>query len=504
MIKESLFFTGGSLITAIFILAVQETPKIPDCVCSLSMFDTTEVMWEIWQRHSDIIYIIGPIVGLAVIFALWCFMRWFFRGTKTIVKIIWHNCVAIGHASGSPLYIPERYVEGSEYAPKIEPKFQVGIWVNRKKDKNWTFIGNGWRLGKTLITVTHNTTEDDTLRIRSATGFLDLESERFRDLGCDLSAADIADGEWSKLQVTSARIPKLALTHPQVVYVGSSGMASSGMLKPYFANPHLVYEGSTKPGFSGAPLYTGNIVYGMHVGAGSSNMALDSNWIAAIAFRNESSEEFILQELFARHKRTGKNIKFHGTAPGESWIMYNGKYRVFDDEDIPEYIRNVLEYASPSTEYNDEREQDDAFHDRPGGSGYRPRFTFDDTASQRIDIQVEEPTRVEPVQQVYIPEAPYQTEQNHLNLRTASAIAEARQLRQGAPVPPPRSVAGPVSLSLQRQTVRTGGQQSIPAVPSVVSHGICESQQGRELISRGARRKRSKKQKPALSQDLVV
>nr|UGO57181.1 MAG: hypothetical protein 2 [Riboviria sp.] len=174
-------------------------------------------------------------------------------------------------------------------------------------------------------------------------------------------------------------------------------MASIGMLKIHNCMPYLNYDGSTKPGFSGAPYYSGNTVFGMHVGANNVNLAIDSTFIQAAILKSETPifEERILREA----KREGRKIRYKTYSdPDTIYVLSNGQYLAMDYNSLAEDLRAVLEYDVGPGQYDNENVHTTS--DLRELSSEKLTFDSENVAS------------------------------TSLNLKGASALAEARQLRR--------------------------------------------------------------------------
>lgn len=89
----------------------------------------------------------------------------------------------------------------------------------------------------------------------------------------DLCYVKIIPKVFTDMKVSVARFPKKEVTG-FVSVTGREG-TSSGILTKSLTRGLLNYEGSTKPGYSGAPYFIGNQVYGIHIGdAGTSNLGI--------------------------------------------------------------------------------------------------------------------------------------------------------------------------------------------------------------------------------------
>lgn len=385
--------------------------------CGPDLFTTEDLLRTVWQRHMFIIVAVVSVVGLFHLPYYWSILRWFFRKFKTYRKIMVHDASAIV-GSVSPMYTPEKFVPGSDYfsLPK-EPAFQVNIYTNDVSPSTYDFLGVGWRCGDMLVTAGHVIDAHNKIRIKRDDKFYDFSSDAFTKGDCDVAYVLLPSSVWTNLAVKAAVLPKRTLGYHQVVTICSRNMASTGMLKVHTSMPYLLYEGSTKPGFSGAPYYSGNTVFGMHVGANSVNLAIDSTFIAVTVFRGETP--IYMERILRTAKREGRKIKYKTySTPDTLYVLSDGKYLAVEYEDVPEDLRGVLEYDVGPGRYDAETAYP--------ASDLRP------TSSEKLTFDAE-------------------NVESTLNLKRASAIAEARTLRQVEVAPPlRRSRSGNPSQSRPR------------------------------------------------------
>lgn len=381
--------------------------KTGSCM-SLSEYTSADLMWELWRRYQWLIIGISAYLGLTQAYLFYRVARWFFRGAKKYVEVVTADAAAIV-GSVNPLYVPEKHVEGSEYFPHKRPGFVVDLF-SETKPGTWTYVGVGWRILDYLVTAHHVVAGLDLVRIKVDDKYVDVDGTRFEGRGADCAVVVLSNVDWTTLSVKSAKLPKMALSSNRVVFAHSRGSASSGMLSPYHVFPYVVYEGSTRPGFSGSPLHVGNTVFAMHVGAGKINMALDSNWIKAMLFKPEDTDDWIYEEIERTVARTGNKVKYRMLGPGEAYILSNGKYHALDIQDLPDRVASMLEYEPPKSMYAGEN------------AAITPNVIYNDRP---------------------------------LNLKGASAIAEAQRLKSDELAPPQTNVEVILPSSSRMQPVPT-------------------------------------------------
>lgn len=426
----------------------------------VSDHSTEELMRELYRRCS---FEIWTIVAVFVTFHspyYWTILRWFFRLPKKYWVAIRKDCDTIV-GSVNPIYVPEKFVEGSDYVDGVRPAFQVAIYAQDSPSR-WIFRGEGWRLGEFLVTAAH-VIDDATgvVRVRADEAYVDVPVDKFNHHELDLATTILSLPEWASLAVKSAKVPKTAVNNFQVVTCYSRGKYSTGVCSAYQAMPHVVYDGSTRSGCSGAPLYVGTTVYAMHVGAGKVNLGLDANWIQSVSFNRESTDDFIFDKIYDQFAKTGQKTKYKAFDSDEIYVLSNGRYYTFDVADLPNHVREALEFES----------------------SYPSRYECESTPRVTYDRS----------------DAP------SLNLKGASASAEARKLKVSAPVVNPNSqVQFALSDLKEKKTEPTDGLESMSAQLKEVLNYIQESRTVSKPILGGVRKKSSKKPKPAPPKDLKI
>lgn len=243
------------------------------------------------------------------------------------LNAIWAKLSSVS-AGARVQYKPEKLVVGS---PMVRadglPKFQASIMEH--VDGVWLEIGQCFRVGRILVTAAHVVREEALLQVRSARGMLEIESCRFRRVSdeTDLACVTLSDVEFANLALTSARFMGQS-RETCYVTVQSSVERTMGAVCPEKDLFGFVrYLGSTKPGFSGAPYYLGNVVYGMHLGSLIDNMGYDSAYLAMkLRGVNEDSSEYFERQALKAQTR-GKSLQFRPTGdPEEVEVRIGGLY----------------------------------------------------------------------------------------------------------------------------------------------------------------------------------
>nr|QXV86565.1 hypothetical protein [Solemoviridae sp.] len=404
---------------------------------------TLELMELLWQRHATYIVAIGVYLGLLHLYLIWKIIKWFFRGAKKYVEVVQHDASSIV-GSISPIYLPEKTMPGSEWFKHNRPTHQVEIRAELTPG-TWTLQGAGFRMRDFLVTAAHVVEGHDKLRIRAGDNFVDVETRDFKypaETGSDLAVMLLSSVQWSTLQVKQAKIPKIAVNNPTAAFVYHDGLATTGLVTPHRSAPYVIYSGTTRGGCSGAPLGTGNTVYAMVLGAADVNLALDANWIQAMAFTGESTEDILYRELENMAQRSGRKIPYKMFNPGEAVVLARGRYELLDIEQIPDRIKELLEYDDGTDRY----------------TKYSASTGAVDLPSPAISSRIT-----------------YNDNDAFLDLRSPGVIAGAKQLKKDCVVPSTSQVEVLPPSNSHNPLPVTDGQQQILALLREVSATISKS-----------------------------
>lgn len=374
----------------------------------------------------------------------WRICKWFFRILRKTCSAILFNYKVVAtdiRTYAGVSYSGEKYQAGSDYYPSTLPPFQLVLSVRRKDGDGWDLIGHAYRMGNYLVTANHVVVDHSDIRVSGKGGYVDISVDAFKDHGYDIALANLTSSLWVSTGAKCATIPKMGLGYRQVVGIFGREQASNGVLAEYTTIPYLMYQGSTMAGFSGAPYYVGNTVYGLHVGAAQQNLAIDSNFIESLvrkdnivgqSYKGESSEDILFGQIYKIGKRGNKSKAFQ-YAPGELSVLVDGKYHNMYVEDVPEDIYTYLDIKpSGSPSYDGETVMDGA--------------TFDAIDSNATVS---------------------------LNLKTGPAVAAARMLKRAVPASKQRKWTSPqIDLSQRDQVMMEppmGGPALIAAQSSEAS-----------------------------------
>lgn len=279
--------------------------------------------WHHCLFNVLVIAAIAALMGL-VVYVLACLWARVFHKVADVI--------GINEFAEEVGFAPEKMMAGSvlENAVSI-PKFQCEIYG--KVDANGPFykVGQGFRVGVRLLTAYHVVDGYETLRIKTERGTHEF-ANTFKYLEGDVAAIVLSEEVFSKLAMTSCKLNKEALTKRQGVFAKATafGKQSMGLIEVYEAFGFVSYKGSTVAGFSGAPYYANNTVFGMHIGGHDTNMGHEAAYISMVLKDlNESSENWLMDQA-------AKEIEFYYERspydPDEYRVKVAGQYHVVDSE----------------------------------------------------------------------------------------------------------------------------------------------------------------------------
>lgn len=252
--------------------------------------------------------------------------------------------------------VPESYKEGSEFFFAAVPRGQFSLYVGDPTQPNSQLVGHGCRLEDELHAPIHVLNAGpDYLAVVKTDG---LQHKL-------LTVMSIKGLKWVEYMSDMAKTPNPNQHIPKVtvapLYNTVAGNIASGHaqnnasvgLVHHDIFGYLRYEGSTRPGFSGALLMYNNSAVGMHVGGGQKNVAVSLDY-AALTSRKyvEETEEFVLRGALS--KGHWDRLQFSVHAPDEVSFKYHGKYYNIDRQTYKKYEGYYHRGIKPEPAYDDE------------------------------------------------------------------------------------------------------------------------------------------------------
>lgn len=252
----------------------------------------------------------------------------------------------------------EKMMPGSalSYAATL-PKFQGEIWIRR--GGSFDRSGQCFFTQFGCFTAAHVLESAEEVAISTAKGRLVVSPDRFDILESDVALMRLTDSERSVLQVATGKLMAIG-TPPRsaglIVRVQAFKQTTMGILEPDEGFGLCVYRGSTTKGFSGAPYFVGNMIYGMHAGGSAFNIGYEAAYLYMLAAnKQESTEDFIEKEIF----ELGKSYVWQRSPynPDEARVNVDGKYFLVDLDKAKDWAAKKnskrINYEKPS--YEEER-----------------------------------------------------------------------------------------------------------------------------------------------------
>lgn len=220
-------------------------------------------------------------------------------------------------------YSPERMKPGSTFYPQDSPQFQCELYALDNTTGIFMKMGQAWRFKNFIVTAAHNLPPTaDVIRFLRKDNHIDVNRNKFEiDDDLDLANIELTTTQFNTLGLCQAKVGKLGLLSSTFTHVAAFGQASVGTLEPGKTFGMVNYDGSTISGYSGAPYYLHKTVYGMHLGAGSTNLGLDANYIARTLMKKEATEDYLIQQIgFAKKMNKKIKVRQSGGDPRE-WMV---------------------------------------------------------------------------------------------------------------------------------------------------------------------------------------
>lgn len=238
-------------------------------------------------------------------------------------------------ASEYEYYVFERQVDGSEYFNTEAPRFQAEVEI--LSEGRWMKSGVATCTELGVITCFHVIAAASGTRLKFDGKYVEVEPSQWKH--CE----DVGDLVVANVKVQGMKQARLAKNTPSgenstMVMIHNGKMASIGPLRSHTFGM-VKYGGSTARGFSGAPYYMGNQVYGFHVGAESVNVGYDATFvkIANASYIEESSDAYY-GELISQG--VSHRVEVSKGNPDEVYVHIRGHYVLMDADDYYEYKDN--------------------------------------------------------------------------------------------------------------------------------------------------------------------
>lgn len=234
-------------------------------------------------------------------------LKFLYKQLNRLISKVWQRYHLFRIRIGAVFYIPEAVKPGSRFEKvQVEPGFVAEVHCFRV-DVGWYRAGTGFRLDDYFYTAAHCLEGVDDVQIRKNGKSFNVSPQDFvlKDMDIAILQHKVAFG---MIGLTTAKAAQVS--ENSIVQATNGQTYSIGLLKTSPALGYVEYEGSTIPGYSGSPYYMGKQVWGMHVGAGATNLGISVEMCKAAMrsafqphYKKEETAEW-LSQLFKR-----KNFK---------------------------------------------------------------------------------------------------------------------------------------------------------------------------------------------------
>lgn len=225
-------------------------------------------------------------------------------------------------------YEPEKVQPNSSFEViDTLPSFQASIYTLGDDDE-YHPKGQGFRYQEYFITANHVIEDTEKVKIIGKDPVI-IDSERFTSLEVDVAYVKLTSKEMSVLGLSTCKMAQVVPGSGMFCQVAAFGKRSMGILKPHNSFGFVEYAGSTVAGFSGAPYYTGRMVFGMHTGGDVKNVGFDVTYVKALLGHEDSSEWLVNQVERFNSKFEYEISPF---SPDEYILRVGGKYHIVDQD----------------------------------------------------------------------------------------------------------------------------------------------------------------------------
>lgn len=240
----------------------------------------------------------------------------------------------------------ESVVEDSTEDQVRPPPCQV--WLGYpNKDGNIEVVGSGFRVqfgASYLITAGHNVAFDDELFLIKGANVVRIGIPHPIIAGMDIALLPVPESVWSTLSTKVASlspVPMKGQVHVQVC--GRNSLGTHGYL---LASPmgvgEVTYNATTKAGYSGAPYFHGNHIFGMHTHGGRNNGGYSAMYLMAVCklalgIYDESDYNFSWYKRLYGKSRENPSVQYLGDRvvvmndDGHAYVLDKKKFEEFND-----------------------------------------------------------------------------------------------------------------------------------------------------------------------------
>lgn len=237
---------------------------------------------------------------------------------------------------------PESFVDKSPYVEMTPPAWQASIW--RIKDGTRRLVGHANKISGHIVTNWHVLAEvpvDELFLVIMRRGkqevVVPIGYFAFTSILDDIVAAPIVSGRGYTLTgLKDMPIKHIQGYQPACIATDfpDTNASVAGVKNHPEAWGMVVYEGSTRGGFSGASYFHGNAGYGVHSHGGVHNVGYAASYIAMKLKHNESSDFYALSHMLETSR--DRRYRARRVSPDEYEVEYGGRYFRIENEEFME------------------------------------------------------------------------------------------------------------------------------------------------------------------------
>lgn len=263
------------------------------------------------------------------------------RGAQKII----HECFV--EPVAQPTYQPESFRAGSAYSDMPVESLPGSIFsvYSRNSLGVLNYVGSGFRMNDNIYTAKH--VLDAALRLGSVVlkkGDIEINTPAWVEVYQDIAAAPYSGGV-TGLQLRAAK--------PAQITCGNQGVAISclpnqnasfGSLT-YCESPIFVYNGSTRGGFSGCPIYESisknSPILGIHLAGGAQNLCVSAQFLSLLTLKSLTPYKDIVRESVGEDSgerllksAVRSQVKLHPSGDPDEVIVEIGRKFYQVDKDV--------------------------------------------------------------------------------------------------------------------------------------------------------------------------
>jgi len=213
------------------------------------------------------------------------------------------------------------------------PKTQIALYSVDQGGRLQGYLGVATRLNNWLVVPYHVIASEEILAaliMRSTeSDAIKFETSKFTVIDGDLAAIQLSEATFSQLGLVKAAI--IGIEGEMMVTLTSSSkdpeMSFGTLVNDVYVFGGVVYRGSTKGGFSGAPYMVAKNIAGIHLGGGQTNYGVSATYIMSLLQKPEETAEWLQR---VRRKRGPLKYQRSKYAPDEAIVFVGGRYHNVD------------------------------------------------------------------------------------------------------------------------------------------------------------------------------